>query len=226
MKPNLQKMIEQAIADKPTTTLAAALVRAQAMMSHATLDAKNPHFRSKYATLQSVIDAVKPALNACGISFYQRTEAVEGSVGVETVFLHDSGESLSTGLLRVPAAPTAHGIGSALTYAKRYSLAMACGIGADEDDDGNVAVDEVKKGRGAVAAVIETGGAAFDEAKRDALVELIDQCFTDDPETGLVLVNPEGLDELLASVDADMKIGIWAKLPSKVKTFIKNRARA
>jgi hypothetical protein len=224
MKPNLQQMIAEA-GTKPST-LPAALVKAQSMMGHAVLDAKNPHFKSRYATLQSVIDAVKPALNACGIAFYQRTEMGQGCVIVETVFLHESGETLTTGPLPVPAAPTAHGIGSALTYAKRYSLAMACGIGSDEDDDGSVATEQARKGTGVIAAVMETGGAKFDPVKRDAVVELIDQCFTDDPETGLVLVNPEGLDELLQSVDADMKIGIWQKLPAKVKRFIRERAQA
>lgn len=137
MKTNIQKMIAEV--ERPKT-LAGALVMAQSLMHHATIDAVNPHFRSRYATLQAVIDAVKPALNAAGIAFYQKTEPAPGGVVVETVFLHESGETLSTGALFVPAgAQSAHGYGSALTYAKRYSLAMACGIGADEDDDGNVA---------------------------------------------------------------------------------------
>jgi len=79
------------------------------------------------------------ALNNNGIALMQRTYECKDGVMLETVFLHESGEVLEGGLLHVPATKhDAHGYGSALTYARRYSLMATCGISA-EDDDGNAA---------------------------------------------------------------------------------------
>ena len=120
-------------------TLINALVKAQSEMSHAAFDQTNPHFKSKFASLKSVIDAVKPALNANGIAFVQKSVPMEAGIAVETV-LYGHGEELATGPVTVPVdRENAQGFGSALTYAKRYSLAMACGVAADQDDDGNAA---------------------------------------------------------------------------------------
>ena len=117
----------------------AALVNAQKSFEAAAKTSNNPHFRSKYAALDACVDAVKDALNDNGIFLHQRTHLSDDGVTVETVFIHESGEQLSGGLLHVPASKQdAQGYGSALTYARRYSLLAACGI-APEDDDGNAA---------------------------------------------------------------------------------------
>ena len=120
-------------------TLVDALVKAQSEMTHAVFDQVNPQFHSKFASLKSVIDAVKPALNKNGIAFIQRSIPMENGISIETV-LYGHGEEITTGVVPVPAQKiTAQGNGSAMTYAKRYSLAMACGVAADEDDDGEAA---------------------------------------------------------------------------------------
>jgi ERF superfamily len=117
--------------------IAAALVKAQRDFGPALKDKTNPAFRSKYADLGACIDAVIDALNNNGIALVQKQHPHEGGVTVETIFLHESGETFSAGLLSVPAAKQdPQGYGSALTYARRYSLMAACGI-APEDDDGN-----------------------------------------------------------------------------------------
>lgn len=78
-------------------------------------------------------------LNGAGIALVQRTSQDDTGVTVETVFVHESGEMMECGKLHVPAAKQdPQGYGSALTYARRYSLMAACGI-APEDDDGNAA---------------------------------------------------------------------------------------
>lgn len=119
--------------------IAAALVKAQKAFGPALKDKTNPAFRSKYADLGACIDAVQDALNANGIALLQPTREDATGVTVETVFLHESGESWSSGPLHVPASKQdPQGYGSALTYARRYSLMAACGI-APEDDDGNAA---------------------------------------------------------------------------------------
>lgn len=116
-----------------------AFVRAQAAFAPALKTSTNPHFKSKYADLSACIEAVIDALHAQGIGLVQRTHQDDRGVTVETCFLHESGESFTGGTLHVPASKQdPQGYGSALSYARRYSLMAACGI-APEDDDGNAA---------------------------------------------------------------------------------------
>jgi len=119
--------------------IASALVRAQKAFGPALKTSTNPAFKSRYAKLENCIEAVIDALNDNGIMLMQPTHLCEDGVIVETMFLHESGEQLSNGKLHVPASKhDAQGYGSALTYARRYSLLAACGIAA-EDDDGEAA---------------------------------------------------------------------------------------
>lgn len=122
--------------------IATALVKAQKAFGPALKVSTNPAFQrngkgGKYADLASCIDAVMDALNNNGIALIQQNEPHPDGVVVETVFIHESGEMLNCGKLFVPADKhNPQGYGSALTYARRYSLMSACGI-APEDDDGN-----------------------------------------------------------------------------------------
>lgn len=117
--------------------IATALVKAQQAFGPDLKTSSNPHFKSRYADLAACVEAVIDALNSNGIALIQRNVECESGVCVETVFVHESGETLSSGPLHVPAAKQdPQGYGSALTYARRYSLMAACGI-APEDDDGN-----------------------------------------------------------------------------------------
>lgn len=122
-----------------TAKLIAALAAALPKVEGATKDKNNPHFKSKYADLSSVIDAIRPVAEH-GLWF--RQEPVEHGEGacIRTVYVHTSGEELSAGECFVPASKRdAQGFGSAMTYARRYGLLAAFGI-APEDDDGNAAV--------------------------------------------------------------------------------------
>lgn len=117
-----------------------ALVKAQKGFGPALKSSTNPHFRSKYADLSACIEAVVDSLNENGIMLMQITHEVENGVMIETLFLHESGEQMSAGKLFMPATKfDPQGFGSALSYARRYSLMAACGI-APEDDDANHAV--------------------------------------------------------------------------------------
>lgn len=119
--------------------IAPAFIKAKQAFGPALKDKTNPAFRSKYADLGACIDAVEDALLANEIAMMQETFLDDTGVTVETVFLHSSGETIRGGKLHVPAAKhDPQGYGSALTYARRYSLMAACGIAA-EDDDGNAA---------------------------------------------------------------------------------------
>jgi hypothetical protein len=119
--------------------IATALVKAQKAFGPALKSSTNPHFKSRYADLSACVEAVIDSLNNNGIALIQQNQPSPDGVIVETIFLHESGESLNCGQLFVPANKhDAQGFGSALTYARRYSLMAACGI-APEDDDGNTA---------------------------------------------------------------------------------------
>lgn len=120
-------------------SLAQAMALAFAEIEAATKGANNPHFKTKYADLTSVIEAIKPALVKHGLFFTQNPRPHENGVEIETVLHHANGDVLSLGSLFVPAdRNNAQGFGSALTYARRYALVTAFGVPV-EDDDGNAA---------------------------------------------------------------------------------------
>ena len=125
--------------------IATALVKAQKAFGPALKTATNPHFRSRYADLAACVEAVMDGLNNNGIALVQQLTESDTGVIVETVFIHESGEMLNCGKLHLPAVKhDPQGYGSALTYARRYSLMAACGI-APEDDDGNAASRKEEK---------------------------------------------------------------------------------
>ena len=125
--------------------ISTALVKAQKEFAPALKTATNPHFKSKYVGLDGCVEAVIDALNSNGIYLMQKTHDCETGVKIETIFIHESGEQLSGGILHVPATKNdAQGYGSCLTYARRYSLMSAAGI-APEDDDGNAASKQLAK---------------------------------------------------------------------------------
>lgn len=126
-------------------TLAGAMALAFGEIDAAMKSANNPHFKSKYADITAVIEAVKPALIKHGLFFTQHPEPSERGVTIETFLHHANGDKLSLGKLYVPANKNdAQGFGSALTYARRYALVTAFGVPV-EDDDGNAAARTVKR---------------------------------------------------------------------------------
>ena len=128
--------------------LAKALARVQAKMKPAEFDSVNPYYKSKYASLGSVIEAYKQAAEGEGISISQLPISDGWYVGVENVIMHDSGQWISERFLMPLDAdsknPTQEA-GKAITYARRYGLAAMFGIYSDEDTDGNSPSQEVKK---------------------------------------------------------------------------------
>ena len=118
--------------------IAAALAAAQAQMGKALKSASNSHFKNKYADLSSVVDATMPALNANGIAVIQPMQESETGRVVMTKFIHTSGEVLECAIPLIVAKNDMQGLGSAITYARRYGLMSLAGI-APEDDDGNAA---------------------------------------------------------------------------------------
>ena len=119
--------------------IATALVKAQKAFGPALKSSNNPHFKSRYADLATCVEAVIDALNNNGIALIQKSYDCVDGIMIETVFVHESGEMLETGILRFPLMKNdPQGAMACLTYARRGSLMAACGI-APEDDDGNSA---------------------------------------------------------------------------------------
>lgn len=118
--------------------LAKALNLAQAKIKPAVKASTNPHFRSKYADLGAVTDSARPVLTANGLSYAQTFAESNGeTVTICTTLMHASGQWIRSSLTLKPTKPDPQGIGSAITYGRRYGLAAILGIVADDDDDGN-----------------------------------------------------------------------------------------
>jgi len=171
--------------------IAAALAKAQGAMKNAHLNKTNPHFRSKYADLAGIRDAVTPALSANGIAVVQvvQSEVVEGvaRVSVVTRLVHASGQWFESAL-PIPTGKMQE-MGSAITYARRYALSAICGIAADEDDDGTVA----------------NAIPAFDEAGYRAWLENLETSARVSSYPELVEVVKAGPDAFQSALRADKK---------------------
>ena len=117
--------------------LAEALAKAQGSMSAAAMDGKANY--GKYATLASVWDAARKPLADNGLAVTQATDMTADSMVLVTTLMHSSGEWIGGVYPIRPAQNTPQGMGSAITYARRYSLSALLGLTADDDDDGNAA---------------------------------------------------------------------------------------
>jgi len=126
--------------------IVAALARAQATMENAPMNKTNPHFKSRYADLASIRDTVVPALAAEGIAVVQAIDVRGYGPAVVTKLLMGEEEITSECPVVVGETYKPQEFGSALTYARRYSLAAIVGIAAEEDDDGNAAQGGAQNG--------------------------------------------------------------------------------
>lgn len=127
-----------AIQSDSLADLASALVKVSMKLQHAVKDAKNPHFKNDYATLESVIDATKQPLAEEGLVILQTTHAEGQDVTLITTLLHSSGQWMRSFTPVMNEKKNAQGMGSGLSYARRYALAAIAGI-SQTDDDGNEA---------------------------------------------------------------------------------------
>lgn len=119
--------------------LSAALSAAQGELENASKNSRNPHFRSKYADLAEIINTVRPVFAKHGLAIVQSPSYADGLVSVTTLLTHKSGQWIRD----VASAPAPkldpQGVGSAVTYLRRYAIgAFAC-IASEADDDGNAA---------------------------------------------------------------------------------------
>ena len=136
--------MEKKQANTSVSSIHASFIAAQAEFGAAVKGAVNPHFKSRYADLSAVLEAVLPALNKHGLGLLYRVHDCDVGVRLEAVVIHTSGEELSSGILHLPVAKNdSQAVGSALSYGKRY---LATGIFALQtaDDDGHAATASMR----------------------------------------------------------------------------------
>jgi hypothetical protein len=211
-------------------SIAKALAAAQAEMLNPVFDSQNPHFRSRFASLASVRNAIVPVLAKHGICITQSLETTGDSKGIActTYLTHESGQQMAFGPLMIPATKAdAMGYGSAATYARRYSLQSVVCVAADEDDDSNAAVGKpaapvaIGTGKGigvhsplgdidpAVADLATQYADAFKEALASGDVHAVQKDMTDERDE-----HDKPWGEVLSRA-------VWSLLDSKTRSAIK-----
>jgi hypothetical protein len=206
-----------------TDKIDAALAKAQAEMENPTFDSVNPHFKSRYASLAAVRNAIIPVLAKHGIACVQELTQEEGKIGCATRLSHAGQWIEFAPFFLPPSKVDAQGYGSASTYARRYSLQAVAGVSGDEDDDGNVAATPVRR-KATVNPVTPTAG-AMDRVSPDR-VDVINEYVT---RLRDAFIAEDGLAcaELASELhDSDEKVAVWSQLDSAARSFIKRAVDA
>lgn len=124
-----------------TNEIFAALAKAQGELSNVTVDAKNPHFKNEYATLDSLLAEIRPIFSKNGLALIQIPFAdLNGKHYLETMVAHSSGQFFATTMEMIASKNDMQGLGSAMTYARRYMAEGAAGVTKTTDDDAISAV--------------------------------------------------------------------------------------
>jgi len=158
-------------------TFAQAFVKLQHAIKPAIKDATNPAFRSKYAGLGAVWDAVREPLALHGFGVIQAPQFEGETMWLETTLLHASGEKMTSRYPLRPVKQDPQGFGSAITYAKRYALSAILGVVADDDDDGNAASGVNGNGHGHGPAPAPQGN--ITPAQVERILSLVKETKTD-----------------------------------------------
>jgi len=186
-------------------SLIGALAKALPELESAKKNKPNPAFKSKYADIAAVIEAIQP-IAAHGLWYRQFSHERSDGACVETFYIHESGQELSAGIVYLPASKKdAQGFGSAETYARRYGLQLAFGL-ATEDDDGNAAVKAQREA---------PNPAKVDDVQWAELVQLVEATGTDAGKL-CKAYKAESLKDLRADQFADAKRILEARLKEKV----------
>lgn len=152
------------------TTISAAILKAQKVMGDAVKGAKNPFFKSSYSDLNSIREAVMPALHANGISVIQPTVFMGGMPFVQTTLLHESGEFIAA-LTQVVVPDNKkndpQAMGSAISYSRRYGLQSLVCVGTT-DDDGEAAMERPKVKLAEKSEEPKSNGSSFKPTKKEA----------------------------------------------------------
>lgn len=135
--------------------LSAALSKAQGEMTNAVHDKVNPHFKSRYASLNSVLDACRPHLSKHGLAVMQNLGVQGDYYTLTTTLSHSSGQWSRSCAPVCSIKCNPQQVGSALTYFRRYALSAIVGISSDDDEDGNIAQEASKQQTSSTAKVVK-----------------------------------------------------------------------
>ncbi len=162
----------------------------------------------KYADLSDIIDAVRAPLAANGLSYVQSVASDGANIICTTLVMHSSGEFIESDVMMLPAGATPQTAGSAITYARRYSLAPALGISPDEDDDGNAATNSTDARPAAKAATPATAPGKLTEGQQKAIYAIAHELGWSDEYLHASLKRSKGIDHVgdLAKADASALI--------------------
>lgn len=183
--------------------LSAALAKAQSEIENASKTSSNPHFKSKYADLAEILNTVRPVFSVHGLAIVQMPSFESGIAHVETLLTHSSGQWISNVCSAPVGKQDAQGVGSAITYLRRYSLAAFAGV-AQEDDDGNHAVgrqpmqqpkQEQPQPKPMTAEIMEKAAQSIREGK--ATVQKIAKAYvlSDEQRAALIAIETQTLAE-------------------------------
>lgn len=205
------------------TKLSAALVKAQLEMKNPHMDKVNPHFKSKFASLSQVRECVLPILNKHGLTLTQFPKGGEGMAGCVNRLMHESGEWLEEECLLPLDRLNAQGAGSAITYARRYSLQAIAGVVADEDDDGNAASAKPEPKPQSAKSITQSAWDDLSAEDQKWLQDIADGVRVElnerGPEAALAILEEQGL-------DADHKAALWSRFDSKERSAMKSKKAA
>lgn len=182
-------------------------VQARLEMPSPKLDAYNPYFKSKFATLKEVVRCTIPVLARHGITVHQDIHSGDGVVEVFTTLTNNAGVERNFGPFGVPVTKKdAQGYGAAASYARRYHLLAVCGIVGDVDDDGeSIAQHDAKQ--------------LFKSAQsRTTYIKKLRAAAADN-DSGSAR-------ELWDELDNEQRLDVWADLPSIARSALKNLLKA
>lgn len=212
--------------------LADALAKAQGEIENASKSSVNPHFKSKYADLAEVLNTVRPVFSAHGLSVTQMPSFADSVCSVETLLMHSSGQWISSTASATVSKNDAQGVGSCITYLRRYSLAAVAGI-AQEDDDANAAVGNRPKQQQQQqqpqkvqpVKILPTDGAweAMSAEEQNFLtgiaLETVRVMQVDGDAAAHAYLESQKL-------DGEEKTALWTRLDSKVRSALKRAHEA
>ena len=204
--------------------IAPAMLKAQSEMGGVAKTSNNPFFKSKYADLGSVIEVVKPILNAHGLFFIQGggVGSDGATVSVETRIVHESGQWYSSTLITNLTKHDAQSVGSAVTYLKRYGLQAMCGV-PSEDDDGNNATQAAVKPKvmppnESAKSLTATQWDKLDKEEQEFLQEIANNVISEFQTAGIESA-AKALEK--ENLDNEEMFAIWSRFDSKLRSSIK-----
>ena len=189
--------------------IAGALAKAQLEMSNPKFDAQNPHFKNRFASLAAVRNAVVPVLARHGISLTQDLKTCDAGVSCTTILTHSSGQQMVFGPLVMPVTQmNSQQVGSAGTYAKRYSMQAVAAVVGDDDDDAEAAVGHDEP-RNTDSDGMSHPSHVLTNAKREIYLPQVVKCL----EAGDAM----GFKQLIDELNEGERRGLWFFFSTKQK---------